>query len=135
MQRLLEGRMAKVLYEQVKAIVESFNTDKRAAFEKACFQLMATLLERIEQMTFDMWKKDETDAHIARYYATIDQMSVDIAKVSHENKTSFHLKFGKDGMYKSMSTSQVEDIFRAIEELGRNANLAQLSKLLDSIDL
>lgn len=135
MQKLLEGRMARVLYDEVKSIVESFNTDKRATFEKLCFQLMATLLERIPEMPFDTWKKDETDAHIARYYATIDNMSVEVARVSHNDRTSFHLKMGADGMYKSINTSQVDDIFQAIEDLGRDANLSHLSKLLDSIDL
>jgi hypothetical protein len=134
-QRLLEGKMAKVLYFQVKELIESFNSEKRTSFEKDCFELTDSLIEQINEMKFDAWKKDDSEANITRYHSIIGQMSVDVAQVTHGERTSYHLKLGRDGMFKSMNSTQVEDIFNAIEELGRNASLEQLSSLLDSIDL
>ena len=136
MQKLLEGRMAKVLFEEVRMTVENFNSDKRKNFERQCYELMATLLERIPQMPYDIWKKEEQDRHLIRYHTlNLDGLTVDIARVEHQGKVSFHLKMSRDGMHKSMVSSQVEDIFLAIEELGRDASLTQLGKLLDTIDL
>lgn len=136
MQKLLEGKMARVLFEEVRMIVENFNSDKRTHFERQCFELMANLLERIPQMPYDIWKREEQDAHLIRYHSpNIDGLTVDIARVDHQGRVSFHLKMSRDGMHKSMASSQVEDIFVAIEELGRDASLTQLGKLLDTLDI
>jgi hypothetical protein len=135
MQRLVEGKMARVLFEEVKTIIESFNTEKRRTFERECFELMSGILSKIAEMDFSRWRKDENDPNIVRYSALIQDMSVDVARVNHGDRISFHLKLGRDGMYKSMNSSQIEAIFLAIEEIEKNSSLEQLSQLLESFDL
>lgn len=134
-QKLLDGRMAKALYHEVKVIVESFNTEKRRTFERECLEIVSNLLSHVREMRFDAWKKDDGDPHIIRYHAKIFNMSIDIAQVNHGERISYHLKLGRDAMYKSINSPQIKNIFEAIEDLGRDANLEQLSKLLESIDL
>lgn len=135
MQRLVEGKMARVLFEEVKAVIESFSTEKRRTFERECFELVSGILHKISSMDYSRWRKDETDPNITRYSTSIQEMSVDVARVNHGDRISYHLKLGRDGMYKSMNSSQVETIFLAIEEIEKNSSLEQLSQMLESIDL
>jgi hypothetical protein len=134
-QRLLEGRMAKALYEEIRQSLIIFTSEKRQSFEIECQQMIDTLPERIAETSFNQWSKDIGDERVIRFGSQIHGMSIDVARVVHNDRISFHLKLGRDGMYKSINSSFVEKIFHAIENLEHHASLEQLNSLLSTLDI
>lgn len=137
LQTLVEGPMAFLLFREVKKIVESYSTDCRREFERDCFSLMQDLPELIKASSYESWQKIDMQHQndVVRYLSTFRGMSVEIIRVIHDDKQAFHLKMGKSEMYKTMTSSQTEELFETIENLGRDARLMTLSNMLEGIDL
>lgn len=96
-------------------IIESFSVGKRA-------------IEAAD------WNQVVSEPGRSVFQATIDGIGVEISKVTNQDLDSFHSTFSRDSLqYRIDSTRALKELFLAVEEKTRLAQLEALSKILEPL--
>ncbi|MCO6429263.1 MAG: hypothetical protein J5J00_00245 [Deltaproteobacteria bacterium] len=131
-QLLADGDVARQVFMQIKATIESFSGERREEIKHQIEQLAANITDRTAASSAEEWRKDSPNFDTTEYHSSFDGVDVTVSFTKKNGIDNYRLTFCKDKVaVKTVDAAVAKSIFEAVEEKQAQAALEALSKVLD----
>lgn len=133
-QVLVEGEIARQLFEQVKETVRVFRLSVKRDFEAAIEHLTPKLLSLVAETNAGDWTTELEDPHTTTYLGEIDGMKVSSSLTVKDLSGLYSLRLSKYGLHwDSRDFVMAKEVYDVVDDCVKHASLEKLGKVLEEM--
>ena len=131
---LVEGDIAKQLYQEIDFSVKEFRNSLKRDFTDMVSRVMASVQEKVHETSAEEWETLPGDKFAVLYRGELGGLSVEVGRTIRGNAINFHLTLSKYGLkWDCKDTTLMRDVFLIVDDSVKQRSLEQLGKVLDDI--